>query len=237
MDPQCYTPPMNNPMQHIPLSEAEFDRLEEILQFDEERGLPVEGVDGFFAALVCSPILARPTEWMPIVWGGEPPEWKSTDEAQEAISLLMRLWNQVASSIDDGSFAPLMSSGTDENDNEVMLPHIWCMGFVEGMRVHEEYWFDESNDELQELVLPIGMVAMDAAIMLGDAPEIEERLPQEKVDEFTEMLPDVVLALHEYWIEHPIVITSANEGMKPGRNDPCPCGSGKKFKHCHGASV
>ena len=22
---------------------------------------------------------------------------------------------------------------------------------------------------------------------------------------------------------------------KPGRNDPCPCGSGKKFKHCHGA--
>jgi hypothetical protein len=21
-----------------------------------------------------------------------------------------------------------------------------------------------------------------------------------------------------------------------GRNDPCPCGSGKKYKHCHGAS-
>ena len=24
--------------------------------------------------------------------------------------------------------------------------------------------------------------------------------------------------------------------MKPGRNDPCPCGSGKKYKHCHGAA-
>jgi preprotein translocase subunit SecA len=23
----------------------------------------------------------------------------------------------------------------------------------------------------------------------------------------------------------------------PGRNDPCPCGSGKKFKHCHGKIV
>ena len=22
--------------------------------------------------------------------------------------------------------------------------------------------------------------------------------------------------------------------MKPGRNDPCPCGSGKKYKHCCG---
>ena len=25
------------------------------------------------------------------------------------------------------------------------------------------------------------------------------------------------------------------EGPKVKRNDPCPCGSGKKFKHCHGA--
>jgi preprotein translocase subunit SecA len=25
------------------------------------------------------------------------------------------------------------------------------------------------------------------------------------------------------------------EGRKVGRNEPCPCGSGKKFKHCHGA--
>lgn len=26
-------------------------------------------------------------------------------------------------------------------------------------------------------------------------------------------------------------------GEKIGRNDPCPCGSGKKYKHCHGANV
>jgi preprotein translocase subunit SecA len=26
-------------------------------------------------------------------------------------------------------------------------------------------------------------------------------------------------------------------GVKVGRNDPCPCGSGKKFKKCHGAVV
>jgi preprotein translocase subunit SecA len=24
------------------------------------------------------------------------------------------------------------------------------------------------------------------------------------------------------------------EGRKVGRNEPCPCGSGRKFKHCHG---
>jgi preprotein translocase subunit SecA len=29
--------------------------------------------------------------------------------------------------------------------------------------------------------------------------------------------------------------TYVREGEKIGRNDPCPCGSGKKFKRCHGA--
>jgi preprotein translocase subunit SecA len=28
-----------------------------------------------------------------------------------------------------------------------------------------------------------------------------------------------------------------NAGSKVGRNDPCPCGSGKKYKKCHGAEV
>jgi preprotein translocase subunit SecA len=27
-----------------------------------------------------------------------------------------------------------------------------------------------------------------------------------------------------------------NRGPKVGRNDPCPCGSGKKYKKCHGAN-
>ena len=28
--------------------------------------------------------------------------------------------------------------------------------------------------------------------------------------------------------------TVVNEGPKVGRNDPCPCGSGKKYKNCYG---
>ena len=30
--------------------------------------------------------------------------------------------------------------------------------------------------------------------------------------------------------------TVVREGPKVGRNDPCPCGSGKKYKKCHGAT-
>jgi preprotein translocase subunit SecA len=30
-------------------------------------------------------------------------------------------------------------------------------------------------------------------------------------------------------------VTIRRDAPKVGRNDPCPCGSGKKFKNCHGA--
>ena len=32
----------------------------------------------------------------------------------------------------------------------------------------------------------------------------------------------------------PLASEQAPSGPKVGRNDPCPCGSGKKYKHCHG---
>jgi len=34
---------------------------------------------------------------------------------------------------------------------------------------------------------------------------------------------------------HEPVAPVVREGLKTGRNDPCPCGSGKKFKKCHGS--
>ncbi len=43
--------------------------------------------------------------------------------------------------------------------------------------------------------------------------------------------------LHELEQESPVVFRELdhNNLSKVGRNEPCPCGSGKKFKHCHGA--
>ncbi len=33
------------------------------------------------------------------------------------------------------------------------------------------------------------------------------------------------------------VITSPREVVQVGRNDPCPCGSGKKYKQCCGKNA
>ncbi|HEY8536793.1 MAG TPA: SEC-C metal-binding domain-containing protein, partial [Vicinamibacterales bacterium] len=34
-----------------------------------------------------------------------------------------------------------------------------------------------------------------------------------------------------------VVRTLRRDEPKVGRNDPCPCGSGKKYKKCHGAGA
>lgn len=44
----------------------------------------------------------------------------------------------------------------------------------------------------------------------------------------------VVAAIREYVRSHAPYLAPAEAGRGPGRNDPCHCGSGKKYKKCHG---
>ena len=57
-------------MKPQPLSDAEFDRLEEILKrFRDKRAMNLEQLDGFFAALICGPNIVLPSEYLPRFWG------------------------------------------------------------------------------------------------------------------------------------------------------------------------
>ena len=42
------------------------------------------------------------------------------------------------------------------------------------------------------------------------------------------------LASHAYGTARAVNPKDPTTWGKVGRNDPCPCGSGKKYKHCHG---
>jgi len=43
--------------------------------------------------------------------------------------------------------------------------------------------------------------------------------------------------LRIYWVDHAPRPATRHVPPTPGRNDPCPCGSGKKYKKCHGAAA
>jgi uncharacterized protein YecA (UPF0149 family) len=58
--------------------------------------------------------------------------------------------------------------------------------------------------------------------------------------ELAELLPGIVRAIHLFWTEGPPDLrdddaASPRRQRKVGRNEPCPCGSGRKAKRCCGA--
>jgi preprotein translocase subunit SecA len=51
---------------------------------------------------------------------------------------------------------------------------------------------------------------------------------------FASAQSDEQAAMQAQGAEQKVVETIRREQPKVGRNDPCPCGSGKKYKQCHG---
>ena len=75
------------------------------------------------------------------------------------------------------------------------------------------------NDEEREIV---AMLDRDLPLASLD----------EAIDELVAAVADLADLTHD---ERYRVATVRRDAPKVGRNDPCPCGSGRKFKHCHGA--
>ena len=69
------------------------------------------------------------------------------------------------------------------------------------------------------------------------------RTPAQR-EKLAKQIPAGLAAIHRYWLpyrkavhERMLAATYQREHPKVGRNDPCPCGSGKKFKKCCGAAT
>ena len=79
------------------LTNHEFDRLSEILGSLSPSAMNLEMLDGFLAALICSPNLILPNEYIPIIFGDdEDAAFDSQEEAMEFFNLTMRHWNFIA---------------------------------------------------------------------------------------------------------------------------------------------
>jgi preprotein translocase subunit SecA len=64
-----------------------------------------------------------------------------------------------------------------------------------------------------------------------------EDVPPPPQIEMQETRRDPALDMEAGFAQSPQLIPIEDDGAKVQRNAPCPCGSGKKYKHCHGAAV
>ena len=202
----------------------------------------LEELDGFFAALIAGPETVMPSEYNPEVFGGEMSdtcEFSSLEEANEILGLMMRHWNTIAGTLLNGEvYVPLLLEGEDG----VAHGNDWARGFMRGMRMRHDGWAELVNDEEHGgWLIPMMMLYHEH----DEDPKMRPKpiTPEKREDIIVHMAAGLVGAYryfrerrkyHEGTAAEPEARRTAS---KIGRNDPCPCGSGKKYKKCCGGAT
>ncbi|MFT3735554.1 MAG: UPF0149 family protein [Rhodocyclaceae bacterium] len=226
---------------HEALSDDEVAELDSLLaQHPESHS--VEELDGLICALLVGPDAVPPAEWLPAVLG-DGAVFASRAEEQRCTDLLMRHWNHVAQGFredwsgvtaEEGANAmyfPLLDTPAESGHP---LAEGWARGFRAGLGwLQEQHW--DALEEDEECVTLINIIGVFDS---GEkSPGI--KLTSAERDELISAVAAGLQYLYAFWRRWLRVMstprTPHRADHQPGRNDSCPCGSGKKFKKCCGA--
>ncbi len=217
------------------LTEPQLDRLEHYLNAPEriDSTLGLDAVQGLFAAIANSNAPIPNERWLPEVMG-EAHRFASTVEEAEITALLEHFRDDTARQLDEGEGFDFILYGP-EGDEEGFAS--WAEGYLIGVDIADPPWDEVAEaDDLDNMLFPFLALtgqAKDMAIAAGEEwmePDDEARLLAGIRRDFADHLIDV----RRYWFEKSIPPTVRRDAPKVGRNDPCPCGSGKKYKACCG---
>jgi uncharacterized protein len=221
-----------------PLSDKEFDELDKFLLSERtsDDAMTMDTLHGFLTAIVIGPEAVMPSEWMPRVWGegDAQPDFKNEKEATRIFELIMRFMNEIAVTFEVApkEFEPLFVEF--EHGEEMLIdPEAWCWGFWEGMQMRPGAWDPIWASDLAPLMRPIYLLGADE-IEEDELKEVDDPVKGHKLAlEIEANLPAIykfLLPLRKAGVQ-----TIKRDEPKVGRNDDCPCGSGKKYKKCCGA--
>ena len=241
-----------------PLSYAEQDELDAILA--RKKGGYIQtfsALDGMLAAVVCAPDLIMPSEYLPVIQEGEHADddlsFKDLKEAERFFALIGRHYNIVLTRIRDfgerknGKQVFYTPSLLEDDDGNVITEE-WAKGFLIGTHLRHNEWsrftqVDRYQDEEDSPLLCMLLLAYenhpDPKMRPFDKPVTDE-LRRELValavigikeiyDAFSEDRQAAMPRKYRMDVGPGLFLPSA---PKVGRNHPCPCGSGKKFKKC-----
>ena len=203
-----------------------------------ETALTLEAIDGLFCALNVGPS-APPSEYMPVIWNSEDeadpddsPSYDSPEQAEYVMRLLNRHWNSIARRLDAGSpHWPVLEQLPGELD-----ARYWAAGFMLGVSIRAQVWEARRDNEF---VMAFLQMIVTLSMNEEDLGESESDIDLEMREKLVDSLPIQLVRIHHLWHGRedpfPPPPPTHYEGRKVGRNEPCPCGSGKKFKRCCGS--
>ncbi len=225
-----------SPMKLEKLTDAELDRLDAQLKALNPDGMNVEALDGYLFALHCLPELVMPSQFLKEIIGVG--IFETNDDAAAFSTLIFRHWNFIGAALDR------TLAGNDiyelvlieDEESGITRANDWAEAFMHGMSVQPAALRQILGDDAG---------GGDMVPILLFANEHNKNPALRSTPIAAEKRADLVLHLiagahgvYRYFEAQrsesavEMTVNPMRRGVKVGRNAPCPCGSGKKYKHC-----
>lgn len=210
-------------------------RLDEILA-----DLPVEDpmllseLDGYLTCVAAAPEPIAPSDWLPPIWGGlygEDAPFEDPIDVRLFAEMVQARHAEILRDLARGKPQPIFD--IDDRTGEILWEE-WIAGFEMAMLLHPDGWLEIADQDD-----PDATAALSAMLLLVDVAKDATGLPGPEINAICEDAPSAIprYVMELYTRRAASASPKANTPLgKVGRNDPCPCGSGKKFKKCCGAA-
>lgn len=235
-------PPVTPPY----LTDEEMDELGNFLISDatSDETMMLDRLDGFLTALASGPFMPANNVWLPQVWGPtvqDEPTFASYAQMERITALIMKNRSSIVLRLRESldTFDPVFDSAVyPDSEREFVDGEMWAYGYMTGINLQREAWqrfFDDSQSA--DLLRPIYLLGTEE--LAADAEALVESPAQREA--LSMQIPESIAAIYRFWqpyrVATPVPVSHfQREQPKIGRNEKCPCGSGRKFKKCCGVS-
>lgn len=216
-------------------SSPHLDELDRLLLEQSDDFMLLSQLDGFLTGFVVSPDLVSPSRWLKQIWASDDgkgkPSFEDASQLQRLVDLSMRHYNAIIGTLGHaGRYEPILK--VDPRNDDVL----WEMGiegFGQAMDLAPEGWVRMAAD--QDAGCTAGLAGIRSLRALFDGSILLTHATEDRWDkEAADLIPTWVDMLHQWRVENDPHRSQSVKREKVGRNDPCPCGAGKKYKKCCG---
>lgn len=243
-----------------PLTDDELAAYDDLLQLAGERadlGLSVEGLDGFTAALIVTPHTIEDEDWQRVLLGPRGLAIFTTDaERSQFETCFARRRHEIGRTLaapvdnlaDPKAYAPLIldwqgllkdmpadEAAALKAQGVPLYGEIWAAGFLQAVEHWEDLWALPADSKDEQYV----DACLDPFYTLI-TPRAEWTPEEKKLSRESHVANAIwaVYDLREFWLDRGLAPREPiRKAAEPGRNDTCPCGSGKKYKKCCGTDT
>jgi uncharacterized protein len=218
-----------SPDEAVAQTQPGLDELERLLAAPElaGRALGVDALQALCVALAIGPDADPPSDWIAVAVGLEDPDVAPPPEVAAALE---RFFDATAAQVREGTLSLLLQTLRRGRADYAS----WARGFLTGVELSPAGWYDSADPEdVDELLFPIEVIADE--LTDDERAQYSPAAWRRLVLDSEAGLAATIARIRDFWaiVRHPPQ-TVRHASPKVGRNDPCPCGSGRKHKLCCG---